>query len=99
LGLPVSKARREDVESAAGSSGLGTLADLPVGNTANIVTLDPTAPPDVLTRLRHLGFRSGVEVTKLRTAPLRDPALYRLLGYDTCLRRREAAHVHVEALS
>ena len=91
--------RREHIESASGSSTSGTLADLPVGATANIVTLDPAAPAEVLTRLRHLGFRSGVEVKKLRTAPLRDPALYRLLGYDTCLRRREAAHVRVEAVS
>jgi len=95
----VNRARREHIESPAGSSETATLADLPVGATANILTLDGTAPAEVLTRLRHLGFRSGVEVKKLRTAPLRDPALYRLLGYDTCLRRREAKHVRVEAVS
>ncbi|WP_445165923.1 FeoA family protein [Mycolicibacterium sp. Dal123E01] len=92
-------ARREHIESSAGSSATGTLAELPVGATATILTLDPAAPAEVLTRLRHLGFRSGVEVKKLRTAPLRDPALYRLLGYDTCLRRREAKHVRVEAVA
>ncbi|MGY4710567.1 FeoA family protein [Mycolicibacterium sp. CBM1] len=91
------RARRQRDNSRLGPEHPETLVDLPVGVTANIVTLDPTAPADVLTRLRHLGFRSGVEVTKLRTAPLRDPSLYRLLGYDTCLRRREAAHVRVKS--
>ncbi|AQT79548.1 hypothetical protein B1R94_10085 [Mycolicibacterium litorale] len=94
----MNRARREQLASPAGLGGAANLADLPVGARATIVTLDDNAPPGVLTRLRHLGFRSGVEVTKLRTAPLRDPAIYRLLGYDTCLRRREAAHVHVQAL-
>ncbi len=47
------------------------------------------------TRLRHLGFRPGTKVVKLRTAPLGDPAVYRLLGYDTCLRRHEAAYLEV----
>ena len=95
----MNRARRKEVESPTGAGNPVTLADLPVGATANILTLDSAAPAEVLTRLRHLGFRTGVEVKKLRTAPLRDPALYRLLGYDTCLRRREALHVRVEASS
>lgn len=76
-----------------------TLDELATGSSADIVALDPVAPEDVLTRLRHLGFRTGVPVTKLRSAPLGDPALYRLLGYDTCLRRHEAAYIHVRVQS
>ncbi len=74
-----------------------TLDELATGSSADIVALDPVAPRDVLTRLRHLGFRVGVPITKLRSAPLGDPAVYRLLGYDTCLRQREAAYIQVEA--
>ena len=72
-----------------------SLADLPPGTVTDIVGLDAAAPADVLARLRHLGFRAGVRVSKLRTAPLGDPSLYRLLGYDMCLRRHEAAYIEV----
>jgi ferrous iron transport protein A len=72
-----------------------TLADLSRGSAAQIVALDPGAPAGVLIRLRHLGFRTGVRVTKMRTAPLGDPSVYRLLGYDTCLRRHEAAYIEI----
>ncbi|ATO67789.1 ferrous iron transport protein A [Mycobacterium avium subsp. hominissuis] len=72
-----------------------TLADLASGAAADVVGLDPAAPADVATRLRHLGFRAGIRVAKLRTAPLGDPALYRLLGYDTCLRCHEAAYIEI----
>ncbi|MGD9622584.1 MAG: ferrous iron transport protein A [Mycolicibacterium sp.] len=72
-----------------------SLAELAVGTTAEIVSLATHAPAELLARLRHLGFRPGTRITKLRTAPLGDPALYRLLGYDTCLRRRESSYVEV----
>lgn len=73
-----------------------SLAELAVGSTAEIVALAAHAPAELLARLRHLGFRPGTRITKLRTAPLGDPALYRLLGYDTCLRRRESTYVEVQ---
>lgn len=72
-----------------------TLADLSEGSPAEIVALDSAAPADVLMRLRHLGFRIGCRVAKVRTAPLGDPSVYRLLGYDTCLRRHEAAYIQI----
>lgn len=71
------------------------LAELPAGGTAEIVGLTPETPPEVRTRLTHLGFSPGATVTKLRDAPLGDPGLYRLLGSDTCLRRREASYIEV----
>lgn len=72
-----------------------TLADLAPGAGAAILGFRPAMPADVANRLRHLGFRPGVRVTKLRTAPLGDPSVYRLLGYDTCLRRQEAAQIEI----
>ena len=73
-----------------------TLGTLPTGTAARILRLSSAAPPDVSTRLRHLGFRSGTQVTKLRTGPLGDPSVYRLLGYEACLRRKEADYLSVE---
>lgn len=73
-----------------------TLADLPAGSDTHILGTNAAAAPEpVLARLRDLGFRAGVRVRKVRTAPLGDPAVYRLLGYDTCLRRSEAACIDV----
>ena len=72
------------------------LAELSTGDSANIVAYTQNAPAEVMARLRHLGFRPGARITKLRVAPLGDPALYRLLGYDTCLRRREAEYIEVQ---
>lgn len=86
---------RSDHSAAGAGADKQTLADLSRGAEADVVALDPAAPADVLTRLRHLGFRPGIQVIKLRTAPLGDPSVYRLLGYDTCLRRREAAYIEI----
>lgn len=85
--------RRRDRASAI--DGPQSLADLPAGTAGEIIGMAHDAPESVLTRLRHLGFRQGIRVHKLRTAPLGDPAVYRLLGYDTCLRRHEAAYIQV----
>lgn len=74
-----------------------TLADLPAGAQAHIAELCAHTPQDVLIRLQHLGFRAGTVVTKIRTAPLGDPCVYRLLGYDTCLRRHEASYITVSS--
>lgn len=81
--------------SASTGDGCQSLADVLTGAEVEIVGMVHGAPEPVLTRLRHLGFRQGIRVHKLRTAPLGDPAVYRLLGYDTCLRRNEAAYIRV----
>lgn len=75
-----------------------TLAQLLPGASALIVGLVPGAPEDVTTRLRHLGFRAGNIVQARRRAPLNDPVMYRLLGYDMCLRAHEARYIAVEGL-
>ncbi|BBY98475.1 FeoA family protein [Mycolicibacterium fallax] len=75
-----------------------SLTQLKTGSSALIVGLSEDAPVEVTTRLRHLGFRAGNVVEARRRAPLRDPVMYRLLGYDMCLRANEACHVSVVAL-
>jgi ferrous iron transport protein A len=71
------------------------LPDLSVGALATIVAISEDAPQHVVLRLRHLGFRAGNEVHKIRVAPLGDPTVYRILGYEMCLRRHEARHIQV----
>lgn len=78
---------------------LVTLSNLPVGSPALIRGIDAAAPDHVARRLRHLGFRAGNHVQAVRVAPLGDPRIYRILGYDLCLRRQEADHVQVVVAS
>lgn len=75
-----------------------TLAQLPLGGRARILGHTADAPADISLRLRNLGFRAGIVVESRRRAPLNDPVVYRLLGYDMCLRNREARHITVTAL-
>lgn len=70
-----------------------TLADLPVGATAEILAVG--GPEAVAARLADLGFLPGTRVRTLRRAPLGDPRVYELRGVRMCLRRREAAVVRV----
>ena len=82
------------MEVVIATPGPGILPDLPVGAVAVICGIGE-APPHVATRLRHLGFRPGNEVQTIRVAPLGDPTVYRVLGYEMCLRRNEARHIQV----
>lgn len=70
-----------------------TLADVSPGSTASVTRVG--GEPAVTRRLASLGFRPGTEVACIRRAPLGDPAVYRLRGYEICLRRREAGRVSV----
>ncbi len=46
-------------------------------------------------RLVDLGFAPGTEVTVLRRAPLADPVIYQVSGYEVALRRAQACCIHV----
>jgi ferrous iron transport protein A len=81
---------------SATPAGPTALSELPVGAAAAITGIADAAPDHVAMRLRHLGFRAGNTVVTIRTAPLGDPTVYRILGYDMCLRMHEAHHIHVD---
>ena len=55
------------------------------------------ADPATTRRMFDLGFAPGVEVEMLRRAPLADPALFRVAGYDIALRRAQARCIRVAA--
>lgn len=47
-------------------------------------------------RLDDLGIRPGVEIEVIRSAPLGDPTVFELHGYQLCLRQSESQRVRVE---
>jgi ferrous iron transport protein A len=47
-------------------------------------------------RLDDLGIRKGVALEVIRRAPLGDPTVYELHGYQLCLRKSESSRVRVE---
>ncbi|MCK4570246.1 MAG: ferrous iron transport protein B, partial [Bacteroidales bacterium] len=46
-------------------------------------------------RIIEMGFIKGKEVTMIRSAPLKDPIDYKVMGYEVSLRRSEAALIEV----
>ena len=76
-----------------------TLANLRVHQTALVVGLDPHLDPVIAQRLNHLGFTPGTLVHVIRRAPLRDPWIYRIAGYDIALRSTQAQSILIEPSS
>ena len=50
-------------------------------------------------RIIEMGFIKGVEVEVLQNAPLQDPVIYKLMGYEISLRRQEAEMIEVTAIA
>lgn len=74
-----------------------TLDQAPIGDPVRVVSVSGDDP--IARRLGDLGIRAGVEVECLRRAPLGDPSVFELCGYQLCLRQTESARVRVQCLS
>ena len=72
-----------------------TLADLRSGCTARIIAVCDAADAATARRLFDLGFAPGAEVQVVRRAPLSDPAIVRIAGYEIALRRAQARCIQV----
>jgi len=68
-----------------------------VGSAGKIIRIE--SEDDTFQRLFELGLIEGEEISVLKTAPFGDPIEIRVMNYDLCLRKKEAARVFVEALS
>ncbi len=68
-----------------------TLNDLGPGDTARIVAIE--AHEDIRQRFMDLGLMEGASVEMVRSAPLGDPILIRVMDIALALRRNEAAAV------
>lgn len=74
-----------------------TLDALQASQSASIVEVDTRRPSG--TRLLDLGFLPDTQLRMIRPAPLGDPVIYELRGYQICLRKADAAQVRVKVLS
>ncbi len=79
-----------------------TLDQIPKGQIVQIVqiveVLDVAGDDQIARRLGDLGLRAGVAIEVIRRAPLGDPTVFELCGYQLCLRRTESARVRVGVL-
>lgn len=67
-----------------------SLARVRPGQAAVITGYAADGPPATLRRLVDLGFGVGEPVDVVRQAPLGDPVVYRVAGYEVALRRTES---------
>ena len=72
-----------------------TLDRVPRGASVRVVAVD--GGDAIARRLDDLGLRAGVTVEVLRRAPLGDPTVFELHGYQLCLRQSESGRVRVES--
>lgn len=72
------------------------LSEVAIGTSVTIADFSPECPPAVRQRLASLGFNNEATVSKVRRAPLGDPSIYQVMGYQICLRNREANYIRCE---
>ena len=75
-----------------------TLADLRPGQQGEIVKID-SDDKTFKRRMSSLGVIPGGPVALDRSAPLGDPRIYTLMGYNLGLRNAEAQMIHVRLKS
>ena len=77
---------------------LTTLDQIPKGQRVRVIAMTGDDDPIAL-RLHDLGVRAGVEIEMIRRAPLGDPTVFELCGYQLCLRRSESSRVQVDDMT
>lgn len=70
-----------------------SLADLPLGQHARILSID--CGRALSRRLMEMGLLPGTRVRVVRVAPLGDPIELRVRNYSLSLRREEAKRIEV----
>lgn len=72
-----------------------SLAELRPGQSGVIIGWNAALEPSTIRRFEDLGFCAGAEVTVLRRAPLGDPFVYSVAGYELAVRREHARQLRV----
>ena len=70
-----------------------TLDELPPGCDGVVLRLEGSGPTE--RRLMDLGLLPETPVRLVRRAPLGDPSIYSLRGYQLCLRRTDARRIEI----
>lgn len=78
------------------ASAIMPLAGLAIGQAGTVVGLAGEADNGITRRLRDLGFLAGTRVIAVRRAPLGEPTIYELRGYQMSLRRSESQRILIE---
>lgn len=81
----------------ADESSVDTLAEMTAGQSARVTGVQADHDPAAARRMFDLGFVPGAEVKMVRKAPLADPVVFRVAGYEIALRREQARWVSVAA--
>ena len=78
-----------------------TLDQIPKGRFVIVVDVVGNGDGDdpIARRLNDLGIREGVRIEVIRRAPLGDPTVFELCGYQLCLRRSESERIRVSPFS
>lgn len=77
-----------------------TLDQIPKGRFVIVDSIVGDVGDDpIARRLNDLGIRKGARIEVLRRAPLGDPTVFELCGYQLCLRRTESKRIRVSAVS
>ena len=71
-----------------------TLKEVPVGETVTVAKL--VGEGAVKRRIMDMGVTKGVSVFVRKVAPLGDPVVVTVRGYELTLRNGEAEHIVVE---
>ena len=79
--------------SSADGAQTSSLDEIPTGAVVRVTAVE--GGDAIARRLGELGVRKGIEIEVLQRAPLGDPTLYELCGYQLCLRRTESARIRV----
>lgn len=74
-----------------------TLTDVDVGKAGKIEGINGDVTDPVGRRLADLGFLAHTNVEVLRRSPWGDPTVYRIRGYDICLRSDQAKRIDITA--
>ncbi|MFD1720602.1 FeoA family protein [Amnibacterium endophyticum] len=95
MSLHAARLHERAIPSAAARHEDGSLADLPCGRCSVVTGLSAAAPGAVVRRLFDLGFVPGAEVEAIRRAPMGDPLIVTVAGYEIALRREQARLIDV----
>ena len=71
-----------------------TLRDAKVGDTVRVVKLHGEGA--VKRRIMDMGLTKGVEVHIRKVAPLGDPVVVRVRGYELSIRKADAEMIEIE---